>query len=323
MFLLFHLHPLNLVLITKKIFYSFIMNNYRFEFYMFEPITLIPSSLMSVSWRAIRQYFYFTWPEQLKELLFQRRIGQIALHTLLKLIAVPLLANFLATNLIFSPVVHQLWTKQSDVFLHRYLEKQAYQEFEAYQNEIYFDFFLNPSLYTKQYDQVQRYTIDYCILHNGCHPLEYEGSRVQSKLQEKMVEITKKYNQKSIDTLIRLLGDALTLTVFFSIVATSGPQVFLLKVVILESLSGLHDITRSVMIIFTVNLLVGYHSPRGWELILQILIDRGNWPLGETFILFVVGTLPVIIDTCFKYWIFRYLNKSLPTTVVTYHRMIE
>ena len=299
------------------------MTNYRFEFYMFEPITLIPSSLMSVSWRAIRQYFYLPWQEQWLEIRFQRRISQIALHMLIKLFAIPLLANFLATQIIFIPVVQQLWHNQPDIYLHRYLEKQAYKEFESYQNELYFDFFLNPNFYTQEYHNSQRYTVDYCLVHKGCHPMEYQGSRVQTKLQEKMIDITNKYNQKSMDTLIKLFGDVLTLFVFFSIAYTSGPQMFLLKAVILETLAGLHDITRSVMLIFSVNLLVGYHSPRGWELLLQILIDRGNWPLGETFILFVVGTLPVIIDTCFKYWIFRYLNKSLPTTVVTYHRMIE
>lgn len=308
---------------NKIIKFEYIMSNYRFEFYMFEPITLIPSSLMSVSWRAIRQYFTLPWDEQWLELLFQKRIGQIALNMLAKLIFIPLLANFLATSFIFTPVVHQLWHNQPDIFLHRYLEKQAFKEFQDYQNEIYFDFFLNPELYSDTYELNERYTIDYCLLNKGCNPLEYEGSRVQKKFQQKMIEIATKYNKKSMDTLITLFGDGLTLFVFFSIALTSGPQMFLLKAVILEMLAGLHDITRSVMLIFSVNLLVGYHSPRGWELVLQILIDRGNWPLGETFILFVVGTLPVIIDTCFKYWIFRYLNKSLPTTVVTYHRMIE
>lgn len=299
------------------------MSNYRFEFYMFEPITLIPSSLMTVSWRALRQYFILPWKEQWQEVLFQRRISQIAVNMIMKLLLIPLLANYLATSFVFTPVVEQLWQNQSDIYLHRYLEKQAFDEFQMYQNEIFFDFFVNPDSYTQDPTQIQHYTLENCLMNQGCPPLEYNGSIAQEKLQNKMIELAEKYNQKSIDTLIRLFGDGLTLFIFFSIAYTSGPQLFLLKAVILEILASLHDITRSVMLIFSVNLLVGYHSPRGWELLLQILIDRGNWPLGETFILFVVGTLPVIIDTCFKYWIFRYLNKSLPTTVVTYHRMIE
>lgn len=299
------------------------MSQYRFEFYMFEPITLIPSSLMTVTWRAVHQYFQLPWREQWLEMMFQRRISQIAFNMLLKLMFIPLLANFLATVFIFTPVVEQLWHSQPDIHLHRYLEKQAFDEYQSYQNDLYFDYFLHPQTYTKQRYYEDNFNIMYCLNHPECSPITYKGSMVQEKLKLKMMDIATKYNQKSIDTLIRLFGDGLTVFVFFSIIYSSGPQLFLLKAVILETLASLHDITRSVMLIFSVNLLVGYHSPRGWELLLQILIDRGNWPLGETFILFVVGTLPVILDTCFKYWIFRYLNKSLPTTVVTYHRMIE
>jgi hypothetical protein len=311
------------------------MSRYRFEFYMFEPITLIPSSLLTVSWRAIRQFFYLPLKEQQLEILFQRRIGQLALQMIAKLLFIPLLANFLATFFIFTPVVEQLWHNQSDIYLHTYLETQAFQEFQDYENELYLDFFLNPELYDPELYEFSDSNLDHTtqakqLTEFNLNPSFYQqiiwpgqGLPIQEKLQQKMMELASKYNQKSMITLIRLFGDGLTLFVFFSIAYTSGAQLFLLKAVVLEMLASLHDITRSVMIIFSVNLLVGYHSPRGWELLLQWLIDRGNWPLGETFILFVVGTLPVILDTCFKYWIFRYLNKSLPTTVVTYHRMIE
>jgi hypothetical protein len=297
---------------------------------MFEPITLIPSSLLTVSWRAIRQFLYLPLKEQHLEILFQRRIGQLALQMIAKLLFIPLLANFLATFFIFTPVVEQLWHNQSDIYLHNYLETQAFKEFQDYENELYLDFFLNPELYEPRDsnwdDVMQRKQLTELHLNPSFYQQIIwpgQGLPIQEKLQQKMMELASKYNQKSMITLIRLFGDGLTLFVFFSIAYTSSAQLFLLKAVVLEMLASLHDITRSVMIIFSVNLLVGYHSPRGWELLLQWLIDRGNWPLGETFILFVVGTLPVILDTCFKYWIFRYLNKSLPTTVVTYHRMIE
>jgi hypothetical protein len=297
---------------------------------MFEPITLIPSSLLTVSWRAIRQFLYLPLKEQHLEILFQRRIGQLALQMIAKLLFIPLLANFLATFFIFTPVVEQLWHNQSDIYLHNYLETQAFKEFQDYENELYLDFFLNPELYEPRDsnwdDGMQRKQLTELHLNPSFYQQIIwpgQGLPIQEKLQQKMMELASKYNQKSMITLIRLFGDGLTLFVFFSIAYTSSAQLFLLKAVVLEMLASLHDITRSVMIIFSVNLLVGYHSPRGWELLLQWLIDRGNWPLGETFILFVVGTLPVILDTCFKYWIFRYLNKSLPTTVVTYHRMIE
>ncbi|KAM3216820.1 hypothetical protein P3L10_026261 [Capsicum annuum] len=35
----------------------------------------------------------------------------------------------------------------------------------------------------------------------------------------------------------------------------------------------------------------------------------------------LVSTFPVILDTIFKYWIFRYLNRLSPSLVVIYHSM--
>ena len=41
------------------------------------------------------------------------------------------------------------------------------------------------------------------------------------------------------------------------------------------------------------------------------------------FMSLFVATFPVFLDTVFKYWIFRSLNKISPSTVATYHNMIE
>ena len=35
----------------------------------------------------------------------------------------------------------------------------------------------------------------------------------------------------------------------------------------------------------------------------------------------LVSTFPVILDTLFKFWIFRYLNRVSPSLVVIYHSM--
>jgi len=36
-----------------------------------------------------------------------------------------------------------------------------------------------------------------------------------------------------------------------------------------------------------------------------------------------IATIPVILDTLFKYWIFRYLNRLSPSAVATYRTMNE
>jgi len=71
------------------------------------------------------------------------------------------------------------------------------------------------------------------------------------------------------------------------------------------------------------DLLVGFHSPKGWEILIQFLLNHFALPQNEDFVFLCVATFPVLLDTAFKYWIFRYLNRLSPSTVVTYHNMIE
>ena len=101
------------------------------------------------------------------------------------------------------------------------------------------------------------------------------------------------------------------------------PQVIILKSFLTESLYSLSDTTKSFLLILGMDLLVGFHSPRGWEIVLESTLRHFGLPENESFILLFVALFPVFLDTVFKYWIFRYLNKISPSTVVTYHSMLE
>jgi hypothetical protein len=76
-------------------------------------------------------------------------------------------------------------------------------------------------------------------------------------------------------------------------------------------------------LILGTDLLVGFHSPRGWEIAIEVLLRHFGLPENQDFIFLFVAAFPVFLDTIFKYWIFRYLNKISPSTVATYHNMIE
>jgi len=46
-------------------------------------------------------------------------------------------------------------------------------------------------------------------------------------------------------------------------------------------------------------------------------------PENRDLIFLFIATFPVLLDTVFKYWIFRYLNQVSPSAVATYHEMNE
>ena len=145
----------------------------------------------------------------------------------------------------------------------------------------------------------------------------------QKAFQTKSLELAKSYNRQSIVAITNLLGDFLTFFVVLLLVRSMRPQLIILKSFLTESVYSLSDTTKSFLLILGMDLLVGFHSPRGWELALEGFLRHVGLPENENFILLFVALFPVFLDTVFKYWIFRYLNKISPSTVVTYHSMIE
>ena len=155
------------------------------------------------------------------------------------------------------------------------------------------------------------------------HFINFENDKYQTLFQIKSLELAKSYNKQSILAITNLLGDFLTFFTVSLLFRIMRPELIILKSFLTESVYSLSDTTKSFLLILGMDLLVGFHSPRGWELLLEGFLRHIGLPENENFILLFVALFPVFLDTVFKYWIFRYLNKISPSTVVTYHSMIE
>ena len=77
-----------------------------------------------------------------------------------------------------------------------------------------------------------------------------------------------------------------------------------------------------LIILFT-DIFVGFHSTHGWEVLLENGLRHFGLPENRDFIFLFIASFPVILDTVFKYWIFRYLNQVSPSAVATYRNMNE
>ena len=150
-----------------------------------------------------------------------------------------------------------------------------------------------------------------------------EKIKLQKQFQLQSLEIATAYNKQSILAITNLLGDFITFFTIYLLFVIMKPQIIILKSFLTESIYSLSDTTKSFLLILVMDLLVGFHSPRGWEIALEALLRHFGLPENENFILLFVALFPVFLDTVFKYWIFRYLNKISPSTVVTYHSMLE
>lgn len=166
-------------------------------------------------------------------------------------------------------------------------------------------------------------TSDQTRLQNEVLQCNKEILNLQTQFQIKSIEIANTYNKQSILAITSLLGDLVTFFTVYLLFILMKPQIIILKSFLTESIYSLSDTTKSFLLILGMDLLVGFHSPRGWEIVLENVLRHFGLPENENFILLFVALFPVFLDTVFKYWIFRYLNKISPSTVVTYHSMLE
>ena len=146
---------------------------------------------------------------------------------------------------------------------------------------------------------------------------------LQKRLQTKIVEFAKHYNEESIEAVTNFFADILSFATLWVLLVRLEIQINITKSFLLEVFFGLDDSKKSLLILFLTDLLVGYHSPNIWELFFQTFFDHYGLPESQTTIFLLVATLPVLLDVLFKYLIFRHLNRASPATVATYHAMIE
>lgn len=150
-----------------------------------------------------------------------------------------------------------------------------------------------------------------------------ETIEAKKAYQLKSLEIAQRYNTQSILAITNVFGDLLIFVTVSLLFVLMRAQIIILQSFVTEFIYSLSDTSKSFLLILGMDLLVGFHSPRAWELALQALLAHVGLPENENFILLFVALFPVFLDTVFKYWIFRYLNKISPSTVVTYHSMLE
>lgn len=278
-----------------------------------EQTGLIPRSIIRTFDRFQKQALHQTSSLILKQFRISKYQFLVSLKCLFALIFVPWFITFFAKCLIVQPVVECNWnSKQNEIFLNAYQEKQALEQIHNFEKQLYFETLVDLNTH----------------LDLSVNPfptiLEAKNSTEESKiLKQKMQQLVVEFNEQSIESITNLIGDLITLVTLFILFQILEPQIIILKSFSIETIYSLNDTIKSFLLLLSTDFLVGFHSPRGWELLMNFFFDRFGLAHNQNIILLFVGTFPVVLDTVFKYWIFRYLNKVSPSTVATYHAMIE
>jgi hypothetical protein len=148
-------------------------------------------------------------------------------------------------------------------------------------------------------------------------------AEIQVALKERAAQLQAQFQSDVKEPVKNIFADFLSLIVFAVLVLTGQQEIATLKSFFDEMVYGLSDSAKAFIIILFTDVFVGFHSPHGWEVIIESGLEHFGLPLNRSFINMFIATFPVMLDTVFKYWIFRYLNQLSPSAVATYRSMNE
>jgi len=223
----------------------------------------------------------------------------ISIRFILLLIIVPLLTHQVSKALIVGPLVeHFRNAEKVEIFLNAEMEEEGLLKLQRFEERIKFE-----------------------ALISNAPPLGSE--ELEKKIKEKAEEVKEEFRQESDNAIKNVFADICAVISFTVLLLMSKSDIAVLKEFIDNVVYGLSDSAKAFIIILFTDVFVGFHSPHGWEVLLEGISRHWGLPANRDFIFLFIATFPVILDTIFKYWIFRYLNRISPSAVATYHNMNE
>ncbi|MGB3204717.1 MAG: proton extrusion protein PcxA [Crinalium sp.] len=260
---------------------------------------ILPRSILGTVKRLKRDLDPDAEKEVIKNFRTSKAKTLISTKFILLLILIPLLTQQVTKTFIVGPIVDQVrGASNSGIFLNMDLESEAFNELERFEKQLKFKSLIG---------------------------LEQNISAEQreEQIQEKAQELQKEFQEKSSNAVKNVFADLFSLVAFGTVILTSRQDILVLKSFIDDMIYGLSDSAKAFIIILFTDTFVGFHSPHGWEVILETITEHLGLPANREFNFLFIATFPVILDTVFKYWIFRYLNRISPSAVATYRNMNE
>jgi CemA family len=230
---------------------------------------------------------------------FNQGKTRTSLRFILMLILVPLLVHYISKIIVFGPVIDAYRNyHHANIFININLEREALEELELFEKHL-------------KFNQLA-----------GIAP-NIGAEQIAAQVQNKAQEVKANFYRRSADAVKNWFADILAVITFAWLITHSNRQIETLKSFLSDLVAGLSDTAKAFMIILLTDTFVGFHSPHGWEIILKGTARHLGIAENNGFNSLFIATIPVLMDTVFKYWIFRYLTGQSPSSVATYKSMNE
>lgn len=303
---------------------------------VFEPTGFIPRSIS----RTVYRFFLQSWPsrtQQAQDILlneFRRSRTQaiVSIQCLVSLIFIPYVSTWLLKSFCIQPIIQNMWMHaEHPLFVNPYQKHRAYVQLQEYQNRRLFDHLFGLPQDETLSAQVIGQKGDVLDLLNplavSTIPKKSSPFMLRNHWQAEaihdMESVVTMSTTSTITAVTNAIGDLCGVGILFGVGAVLKRQRLILQSFVAESLYSLSDTTKSFLLILVTDGIVGFHSSIGWQSLGEALLERFGFAPQNDLMLLFVSTCPVLLNTMFKYWVFRYLNKISPSTVAIYHNMIE
>ncbi len=264
-----------------------------------EKTGLFPGSITRSFQKIIRELSPNAQEKAVQDFRVSSKRTKISLKFLTILIILPFLAYLLSKQLLIYPIVESIRNDPTtDAFLNSEIEEKVLDEFKIYQQELRFEKLILQA------------------------PL-LSSEVIQQKQKQKAIEIAEEFHRQNNSAIANIFADLISFTVFVLIVATSKREIAIVKLFLDDTVYGLSDSAKAFLIILLTDMFVGYHSPEGWEVLLEGFAQHLGIVLTNNIIFLFIATVPVILDTISKYWVFRYLSRISPSALATFKEMNE
>nr|YP_010468100.1 envelope membrane carbon uptake protein [Tropaeolum majus]QKK51098.1 putative heme-binding protein [Tropaeolum majus]UVF30704.1 envelope membrane carbon uptake protein [Tropaeolum majus]UVF31890.1 envelope membrane carbon uptake protein [Tropaeolum majus]UVF36768.1 envelope membrane carbon uptake protein [Tropaeolum majus] len=151
---------------------------------------------------------------------------------------------------------------------------------------------------------------------------EYPATHLQKLhigIYKERIQFIKMHNEDHIHKILHFSTNIISFVILCGYSIMGHEELLILNSWVQEFLYNLSDTIKAFSILLLTDLCIGFHSPHGWELMIGSIYKDFGFAYNDKIISGLVSTFPVILDTIFKYWIFRYLNRVSPSLVVIYH----
>lgn len=266
---------------------------------MTDTTSFVPRSILSTLDRLKRNFD----PNSEEEVVQSFRTSQtktiVSIRFILVLILVPLLTQQVSKTFFVGPLVDRFREpNKTEIFLNVDLEEEAFQELQRFEELLKFKNLM------------------------GVAP-QLSKEEMEEEVKEKALKIGEEYSHRSANAIKNVFADLIAAGALYLLLLNSQKEIIVFKAFIDDVVYGLSDSAKAFIIILFTDIFVGFHSPHGWEVILEGTARHLGLPENRDFNFLFIATFPVILDTIFKYWIFRYLNRISPSAVATYRNMNE